>query len=149
MGRDGKRLLIVGEAPNRTGAGRQVAFAGSASARRLEGLLGLQPGELPAVARSVNLFEALPSSWSRPAARAQAARQDLAGVDVLVLCGRRVADAFGLQGVELLAEVAFRGRRALVMPHPSQASRWWNDPENRRRARLALRSLGSGRDLFS
>lgn len=55
----------------------------------------------------------------------------------VVLLGRRVARAFGLQDQRLFDFVD----HVAVMPHPSGRSHWWNDPGNERRARAFMRSL--------
>ena len=50
--------------------------------------------------------------------------------DSIVLCGRRVAKAFSVEG-DFLDRVG----RYLLCPHPSGLNHWWNDEGNRRRAR--------------
>jgi len=71
---------------------------------------------------------------------------------VVVLCGRHVANAFGLTGGgEKRRRVPWTeergGVRYLVMPHPSGVSHFWNDPPSRVRAAqffrtVALEALG-------
>jgi hypothetical protein len=67
--------------------------------------------------------------------------------DFLLLCGSRVADAFGIHDVKwkYFTEQRILGFSypAVVVPHPSGVSRWWNDPANLIRARTYLEWLGT------
>lgn len=146
-----RRVLVVGVAPSRTRSG--AAFIGSGSGARLEKLLGLQAGELGEVADTANLHD----TWPGPASggngdreppvldlRRAAEELDLTGYDRVVLCGRAVANAFGLRSGpngNAIAERELRGLPALVIPHPSSVSRWWNEESNRLAAMEALRSF--------
>lgn len=60
----------------------------------------------------------------------------------MLLAGKRVASAFGLDEEYLADPVAFPiGGRPVavhVVPHPSGVNRWWNEPANRERARAFL-----------
>jgi hypothetical protein len=72
------------------------------------------------------------------AARA-AARLEL-GDGPVILLGKGVAGAFGARA-DFFEWFELRGRRAVVIPHPSGVSRWWNEPANRRRASRFIRSV--------
>lgn len=64
----------------------------------------------------------------------------------VVLLGANVSRAFGVS-FRKLSEVVLswhpvgEGLAAAVVPHPSGLNRWWNDPDNRVRARLFLRPV--------
>jgi len=143
-----REVLVVGIAPSRAaGAGR--ALVGSASGAHLEALLGLQRGELGHVADTANLHPEYPgparggNGDAEPAAdcvRDAARRLDLAGYSRVIICGRAVAEAFGLDYAPL-ARAELRGVPALIVPHPSRVSRWWNDGANAQSARESLRSF--------
>ena len=78
--------------------------------------------------------------WSMPAARAMAQHLRMKhGDDVLVLLGRKVVAAFGLEGLEAFS--APRGRRRVILPHPSGRNRTWNEPGAFLRARATLLSV--------
>lgn len=138
------RVTIVGQAPGPAN-GRRAAFEGPSGAR-LERLAGLQPGELPARARLVNLLGAWPGRAGKgcrfPAGQArEAARRLRLRTDVILLAGRGVAAAFGEGGRKYFEWFRLRRRWAAVVPHPSGVSHWWNDPSNRRRAARFMRSV--------
>jgi hypothetical protein len=143
-----REVLVVGVAPSRS-AGARGALLGSSSGAHLETLLGLQRGELGAVADTANLHPAYPgparagNGDAEPppeALREAATNLDLAGYRRLILCGRAVAEAFGLR-YSPLAAAEVRGVPALVIPHPSRVSRWRNDPANVAAASDALREF--------
>jgi hypothetical protein len=143
-----RRVLVVGVAPSRS-AGHRRAFEGSSSGAMLEKLLNLQPGDLGAVADTANLYPEWPGytkgghgDRSPPDAVLVAAADnlDLRPYDRAVLCGTDVARAFGVSD-EPLSVAYSRGVRALLLPHPSTVSRWWNNPANREAAAVALREF--------
>ena len=135
---------IVGEAPSmrtsRPFAGRSgdrlaelfgyESRAALADSWRLVNLLGYWPG--PETTGNGSAF---------PAAEARAAAARIRLADGSLLCGRRVAAAFGLVNAPYFAWRDVDGRRVAVVPHPSGVSRWWNDPENVARAREFLAAL--------
>eukprot|EP00747_Dinoflagellata_sp_TGD_P099674 gnl/TRDRNA2_/TRDRNA2_167811_c0_seq3.p1 gnl/TRDRNA2_/TRDRNA2_167811_c0~~gnl/TRDRNA2_/TRDRNA2_167811_c0_seq3.p1 ORF type:complete len:502 (-),score=61.26 gnl/TRDRNA2_/TRDRNA2_167811_c0_seq3:126-1631(-) len=49
---------------------------------------------------------------------------------IVVLCGRYVADAFGLKARKVPWSEELGGVRYLVIPHPSGVSHYWNDPDS-------------------
>lgn len=139
------KVLIVGEAPGRGGghvlAGRcgalLCAAAGLGSyaelvrAARLENLLAFYPGR-----------EGRGAAFPRATA-AVAARRVLVNLEpasTIVMLGHRVAGAFGVRA-DYFAWVRLGSSRAAVFPHPSGLNRYWNVPENRRRASVFLRGV--------
>lgn len=93
--------------------------------------------------------------WSLPAARAKAAQlvAERGDDDVIVSCGSKVANAFG---VPFVAFTIVRGRHAdngifypyvdgpriVVLPHPSGLNRQWHATGAYDRARAVLREAG-------
>lgn len=139
------RPLIVGEAPSRATDGGPPLSGRSGA--RLAAMLGLRPEDLAARFELANLLERWPgpargggSAFHAAEAASAAASLDLEGRRV-VLLGARVARAFGVRRPEPLSVVDVRGSEALLLPHPSGASRWWNSPENREAAARALREF--------
>ena len=133
--------LIVGEAPSmRTSR----PFAGR-SGERLAELAGTSLESIRDRFRLVNLLGHWPgpdasgkgSAFPMEQARPAAATLRLPGGSLL--CGRRVAAAFGLANAPYFAWRDVDGRRVAVIPHPSGVSRWWNDPANVDAARSFLR----------
>jgi len=113
------------------------------SGRRLARLIGVDPGELHS-RQFVNLFDRPVGQWDPRLARARAAvilMRAGRGRFYLVLLGRRVAAAFGLDRSSFFGTVVVEGVLALLLPHPSSRNRVYNDPAARRRARDAIRRL--------
>lgn len=143
-GPKGAAVLVVGEAPARRIAGRpELALVGTG----LEELGGLSLLEwLLRVAR-VNLLDRWPGAapkgdlFDAPAARAHAERlrPALPRFRRVVLLGRRVESAFGLERGEWFEARDPEGRVA-VAPHPSRVSHWWNEGANY----LAARAFWTG-----
>lgn len=136
---------IVGEAPSmRTSR----PFAGR-SGERLAELAGTSLEALRDRYRLVNLLGYWPgpnasgkgSAFPMQEARPAAATLRLASGSLL--CGRRVAAAFGLARAPYLEWLSVDGRQVAVIPHPSGVCRWWNDPENVARARAFLREAAA------
>lgn len=90
--------------------------------------------------------DAFPREPSRAAAMMLLA---VAPHNVVILCGRRVASAFGLAAPGEWLTWRRHGRMHLgLLPHPSGVVRWWNEPENREAARRFMssaQSLAAGR----
>ena len=60
---------------------------------------------------------------------------------VVVLCGRLVANAFGLSLARRVPWTEEKhGVRFLVLPHPSGVSHFWNEEESWHRAAMVFRS---------
>lgn len=132
------RVLLVGEAPAR---GTKRPFEGR-SGIKLRELLGANFERL----RLRNLYrnpkpkDRQGSVWHLHAARRRAKRFRLNG-DLVLLAGKRVADAFGIRGVRYFEPCLLRGTIAYVVPHPSGVNRWWNVETNRYRARRFFAAL--------
>ena len=82
--------------------------------------------------------------WSLPAAREKAARLvgERTNTDVIVLCGSKVAQAFGVAYRPFSVHVTPTGPRLLILPHPSGLNRLWHAPSSVAEARSALRRAG-------
>jgi hypothetical protein len=140
------RPILVGQAPGPRGDPRKPLSGRSGA--YLEGLAGVPLGSLPERADLVNVLRKFPGrsssrgdlfpfSLARPAALRLARRQ--LDQRPVVLCGRSVAEAFGLGRVPFFAGVrAWRvmGKEspvfdweflAVVIPHPSGVNRSWNN----------------------
>lgn len=131
-------VLVVGEAPSKIGCGSPItpdSPTGRAMAAYLEGI----------PARAVNLIQhPIPDGWTKEvkaiAKREVASIVGIPNVDmdtelkqgeVLILLGRQVAAAFGLNGVPFFYDDVVEPGAIIVVPHPSPRSRYWNKPENR------------------
>lgn len=82
--------------------------------------------------------------WSVPQAREAATKllRQVDGRDVLVLCGGKVAAAFGFEYVALATHTTATGHTALVIPHPSGLNRQWSaTPGLAERVRQAVMGL--------
>lgn len=144
---DELKLLVVGEASNLVG-GRP--FEGRSGAR-LASLAGVTQREFLDAVEAVNLIPFWPGRSSgkkghlfpADAARLRAASMDLAGRRML-LCGLRVARAFGLPSKVRFMNPCSLGRderSCHVIPHPSGIVRWWNDADNVAAATNLVRNL--------
>jgi hypothetical protein len=60
----------------------------------------------------------------------------------LLLLGKNVARAFGLNDVDYFKEVQRDTLTMMVVPHPSGINRWWNEPSNRRLAHRHMKLIG-------
>jgi uracil-DNA glycosylase len=141
------KVLLVGEAPSRELHTSQQLHL-SLMSPALADLAGVGfPGEWARLFRRTNLLESWPGRapsgrgdlFDARAAAESAGRLIDRGlqlkVDLVVLLGRRVERAFGRPRVLWFAEIPALPWRTRVAPHPSRISRWWNDEENRSRAR--------------
>lgn len=127
--------LIIGQSPARMQATHK-AFD-QPSGMRLAGAMGL-----PTVLHIHRLFECrnlmdwYPGRYLRadtiPSDMAQLAGRhavpDLRGRVVLIL-GRPVASAMGLDWMHWLKWTEVYGGKVALAPHPSAASQWWKNPE--------------------
>ena len=126
-------ILTIAQAPNSNGS--NVRPLSGRSGRRLARILGLDLDDMLAQLHPVNLLSRFYGKSGKgdafpPAEARRAAEQfDLGNADAVVLLGHGVAAAFGYRG-EYLRWFELRGRRAIVVPHPSGVSRWYNDPAN-------------------
>lgn len=158
-----KRLWIVGQAPARSGDGRP--FTGP-SGDRLVRLMGLDSyDEMTDLFQLDNLItEKQMRKIGDRAGDQFDKRLGLAGAQriinrlpmdfILIACGNRVVDRFrvatgsrgwGLEKLEYFQYKIWIPQtigHIILIPHPSGANRYWNDPENVDRASESLRSLG-------
>jgi len=110
---------------------------------RLRDILDLPVGAYLAGFDRCNLLSgpAAGARWSAPAARARAAELRR-HPRVLVLCGRRVTEAFGQSFVPFMISSSSRYPSTMViLPHPSGRSRGWLAPGAAEQAREALRAV--------
>lgn len=117
----------------------EPAYSAGGRMRRL--VCGLHPSTYRALSRH-NLCV---GTWDARRARVSADHLRAAYPGrVLVLLGRQVATAFGMQAVEPFTLARPCGllvdddTRMLVLPHPSGRCRAWNDPQALLQARVAL-----------
>lgn len=162
-----KPILLIGEAPapDPSKANLHLCLALCAVGKRpTRGsparLRAEDPGlfEFVRLTRHVNLLPFWPgydrrgSAFPMREARAQA-RETILEIasateppDAVLLAGRRVSAAFEFhvhhRGADYFDEVEVNlPCPVFLVPHPSGVNRWWNEPENRRRARDFLVSL--------
>lgn len=139
----GKRVLLVGEA-NPWGADPEFALYpapdGTAGERLCRLIMGLPRAEYLRRFERANLC---PTKWSAPVARASAAaisaRLDGGDLDVAVLLGRKVAEAFGAQDFAPFTHVG----KLVLLPHPSGLNRVWNMRGSFDKARATLVAGGA------
>jgi hypothetical protein len=135
LGEKPGRPVFVGQAPGRS-AGRPLAGS------RLPKLLRITPEEFLSRVETVNVLEEWPGKSGRgdafplKVARERAAVMDLPG-DPVVLVGKNVARAFGVNR-DYFEWTEVRGKRAVVIPHPSGVSRWFNSENNQLRFRCFI-----------
>lgn len=120
------RLVFVGEM-NPYGSGAHYALycwpVGSAGERLQSKIMGMSQLTYLKCHR-YNLCE---GKWSMPAARIRAHEiRERHRNDVLVLCGRKVANAFGL-GQQMPFTLITDKPVSVLIPHPSGLNRLWND----------------------
>lgn len=133
------RPLIIGQAPSRE-HGEDEALSGRSGARLAE-LCGLTLVEFLEVFDRANLVETFPGKAGKgDRFPSPGEARSLAGRFKRVVGGRRVvvlgfstAAAFGLTHPAMIFAPHW-GAEFAFSPHPSGVSRWWNDPENLRRA---------------
>jgi uracil-DNA glycosylase len=150
--RESPRPLVVGQAPSRT-AGRERAFDG-ASGRRLAKIAGIDFSEFFEVFETVNLLrrwpgkhggrypyrekgDRFPLGAAKRAARRIARDLERRPRPAVVICGSKVAEAFGL-AARFFDWQQVGGTPALVIPHPSGCNLLWNVKENRDAGRIEL-----------
>jgi hypothetical protein len=134
---------IIGEAPGGTdGRHRLPMFPlpPTSAGGRLMAMSELPPGVYLGRLARRNLFDRLPLRWSAKEARtrADALLEWIVGVGArrVVLCGTRVAAAFG---VRMSGALDIGGLPFRAIPHPSGRNRLYNDVGARALARDAIR----------
>ena len=128
--------LIVGEAPGKNGNASKP-IEGRIGAR-LATCCGLSLAEFLTTFDRVNLLDVQPQDSGKgmtfnvkEAARvAQGLEQTFVPGQFVLLLGKRVASAFGLVNVTYFDWFALNHAKAVIVPHPSGANRWWNVQEN-------------------
>lgn len=139
-----KPILIVGEAPG--------ARLSGLTRSRIDALAG-RPWE--EWADWTNLLEEWPgpargrgSAWNTRAAATRVKEIPFADYDLVILLGRRVAQAVlpGGAGIPWFRFVDRNETRFIVFPHTSGTSAFWNDPEKVERAKGFLTDLVASLD---
>lgn len=137
-----RHCLLVGEDPGTQVDGAPAFIAEGSSGLRLAEWL--EVADARDACATVNLFDRRPDPWDRIDA-ASAARELLVRYEQrrLLLCGRKVAEAFGLRSAEPLVwtplELVGTFRLVAYLPHPSGRCRWYNEPSNVHAAREFVR----------
>lgn len=155
--------LIVGQSPARSGDGRP--FTG-ASGMRLCRLLGIEEDyrALTALVDLTNIFGDIPAK--RPGIKGDVFDSDAArfiarnmlttelnrGREHFVLCGKKVATAFGVGSMDTLTSGVYVRPKSLgthhlvslhILPHPSGINLFWNDRDNISKASAFLKGIVS------
>ncbi len=133
-------ILFVGQAP---GQHNTVPFDGQ-SGRALAKLLGIAYEQMRKEHRFMNIVDAWQGKdgkgdrfdWENDSV--VKVRRAICGAESIVFCGKETAKACGIKH-EFLKLFTFDGLPAIVLPHPSGVSHWYNDPLNRRLAAARLR----------
>ena len=138
-----RKIVLIGQAPSRTGKpSRPLASA------KLAAICGLTTGQYLKKFRRLNVFNIWPGKNGKgdafPLARARTraarlAKNLICGQTVFV--GIKTAEAFSFKSAPLRWR-KFNGGKAAILPHPSGINRWWNDPDNKKRAKRFMRALG-------
>ncbi len=127
------QILLLGEAPAR---GTTAPFSNECvSGKRFRELVGDHFNRL----KCANLFTR-PTSWDLERFRRQASRVVL-DAEIILLAGKRLANAFGIRNVAYFEPCMLQGRIAYVIPHPSGRNRFWNNEFNRFRAERFFTAL--------
>lgn len=148
-------------------------FSDSRSSKRLALLLGMEPEQSLLLWRHLDMRnllqfwpgpvsgnggerpdgrrrhggDAFPRTLAREAADRMLGDEDCWG-RLVILCGRRVADAFGFpQEVGPLRWLHDMPFSMAVLPHPSPVSHWWNERENVVKASLFMQEAAYGEGL--
>lgn len=148
------KVLVIGEAPSKWMTENGITEPLPLASRDLSQLAGLSwPDEWNEKFECINVLDQWPGRspngkndlWPVDLARRAALTlvPKMQGLQSVVLLGHRVADAFGLRDSEFFAWQPIHGTRVTVTPHPS-ASRWWDDPANRLKARVFWSGVSKG-----
>lgn len=107
--------------------------------RRLAALFEVPEAEMMDAVLWLNLWE---YPGARPERYVRLVEESADPTDAIILLGRRVQRAFGLEQQEPLTTIVRgSGTTILCLPHPSGLNRWWNDPAHVVEATTALRAL--------
>jgi len=153
-GKAGARVMIIGQAPGAVELTTGLPFSGRAGAelRRWLAQAGIDEAHLPYRTSITKCFPGKAASGAgdrRPSPPEVAlcapwldAELALVRPRVILLVGTLAIERFWgrVQLSEVVGKSRIDGERVLIpLPHPSGASRWLNDPQNRLRLRRALR----------
>jgi len=153
-GKASDRVMIIGQAPGAVELTTGLPFSGRAGAelRRWLAQAGIDEAHLPYRTSITKCFPGKAASGAgdrRPSPPEVAlcapwldAELALVRPRVILLVGTLAIERFWgrVQLSEVVGKSRIDGERVLIpLPHPSGASRWLNDPQNRLRLRRALR----------
>ena len=147
-----RRPVVVGEAPGPKGMSGYplFPFPERSAGYRLCTMSGLTRTAWVTIVERVNLLPELPEKWPARYAASQAENLGaslLRGRD-LVLCGRRVAKAFGIRPADAdwleWVDCPVTRAHVVVIPHPSGRCREYNDPAMVRRVGRLLATAFAG-----
>jgi hypothetical protein len=147
-------LLFIGESPSKPVG---TALAGRIG-ERLALLCSTTPSDLDRRVDRHNLIPEVLETWDYSRARRNAAflMYQLGTYDAIVICGRKVAKAFGMDRVPFLIPHKLDGRAYLpgstnvpdlynptfwVLPHPSARNLWYNNGENADKATIIMTDI--------
>lgn len=159
MGWRERRIVLIGQAPNKTMKKPEHALTGGRTgnfiARELCGGIGL--AEYVRVFERRNLLSRWPGSNGKgDAFPIEEARRAAAGMvrelrgRRVILFGRGVATAFALEEIPLLRWTVEHDAEFATCPHPSGVNTWWNERANRAKARaFFLSAIADWRSLRS
>lgn len=136
-------VIFVGQGPGRDGD--PLRPLEGHIAKRLGHLLGMPPDWFVHTCARINLN----SEWIGKAGKGDifdpSEGRSAAGVLLrgswtrYVLLGKKVAECFNVNAEFLCVTEHHRQKQFFVLPHPSGINRWWNEPQNVRRAIVELR----------
>ena len=132
--------LLVGELNTKTKAPYMALWPPTTgTARRFCEILGITAEEYELMFDRINLCR---GEWNWQTARLVAEiLLRMSSYTQIVLFGRKVARAFGLQNFEAFSMIQEGETRMFLLPHPSGRCRVWNDGENIKRARKLMKQV--------
>ncbi len=136
-------LVVIGENPHRVSVAHRPALSlTGSSGRNLAAVAGWPWHCYLRHTERINVFMDPVPRWPAKLARvrAQELMTELEG-RTIVLCGARVAEAFGLADAQLFTWLHEDWANVAKIPHPSGSNRLWNDPAVRVQAREFLGRL--------
>jgi len=147
-----KNILLIGQAPSRTGLNPLEALTPTSASGRLMNLMGLTVDEYLGSFRRINLIDEYPGrlasgngdKFPMRQARAKAKRILQQMCDFHILCiGKRVGQCFNLDECFVWEEriqcYPLTRNRIAMIPHTSGLNRFYNSPDNVRQAETFLR----------
>ena len=147
-----KKILLVGQAPSRTGVNPLEALTPTSSSGKLMNLMGLTEDEYMTSFQRVNLIDEYPGplasgkgdKFPLRQARDKAKRilQQMSEYHILCI-GKRVGQCFNLDQCFVWEDriqcYPLTRNRIAMIPHTSGLNRFYNDPRNLDRAKAFLR----------